>query len=261
MNDIDILEEQAVDAAVGMRWKDAIFLNEKILHLDSKNLSACLRMGFAYLQVKNNKEAKKYYQKALRIQPKNQVASENLERIKILGERGSGKSSSEQARLDPSLFLDVPGKTKSVALVNVGQKQDLAKLVIGQEVELKLKKRKVEARGTSGSYIGSLPDDLSKRLIYFLKAKSKYLAYIKESNLNRVVLFIREIGKGKKVAHYSSFPQNIQTNINRMNDETQAEHEEEENEDEEWDNLTHELTVEEKEELADIHQEEEESEE
>jgi tetratricopeptide (TPR) repeat protein len=267
MDEIDMMEQRAVDAAINQQWKEAITLNEKILAKDSKNLAACLRLGFAHLQAKNNKEAKRYYQKAIRIQPKNQVAIENLERLKILGERSGKKGSGVIGSLNPNLFLEIPGKTKSVMLVNPGQKKDLAELVAGQEVELKFKTRKVEARTKSGKYVGCLPDDLSKRLLYFIEAKSKYAAHVKEAGINRVVLFIREEIKGKKVAHYLSFPHNIQTNLDNMHSEAQASHEgeevEEAEEGEEWGaghEITH-LPTEEREELPDIHTEEEEAEE
>ncbi len=262
MNDIDLLEQQAVDAAITQHWKDALHLNEKILKLDSKNLAACLRLGFVYMQMKDYKESKKYYQKALRIQPKNHVAQENLERLEVLGEKSSRKSTGEKTILNPNLFLEVPGKTKTVTLVNSGQKKDLAELVIGQKVGLKLKKRKVEARTTAGKYIGSLPDDISKRLIYFIKAKSNYAAYVKESSLNRVVIFIKEELKGKKVFHYTSFPQNSQANMDKIQDDSNSESEEhDENDEDEWDNIAHELSQEEKEEIIDVHPEEEEAEE
>lgn len=263
MNEIDILENQAVDAAVNLSWKDAISLNEKILRLDSRNLAACLRLGFANLQINKIKDAKRYYQKALRVQPKNQVALENLERIKVLGEKGLRKASAESTRLDPNLFLEVPGKTKSIALVNLGQKKEIAELAVGQEVQLKLKKRKVEARTRSGKYVGSLPDDLSKRLILFLKAKSVYVSHIKEASLGRVVIFIKEVVKGKRVSHHLSFPQNSNSGVIKMSEEAQGDQEEEvSTEEDEWSNMIeHELTPQEKEEIVDIHSDDEEGEE
>lgn len=258
MNDIDALEQQAVDAAITQHWNDALRLNEKILKLDSKNLAACLRLGFIYMQMKDFTESKKYYQKGLRIQPKNHVAQENLERLDVLGEKSGRKSTGEKTILNPNLFLEVPGKTKTVVLVNIGQKKDLAELVSGQKVELKLKKRKVEARTNAGKYIGSLPDDISKRLIYFIKAKSNYAAFVKESSINRVIIFIKEESKGKKVSHYSSFPQNSQANMDKIQDNSSSESEEhDETDEDEWDNITHELSHEEKEEIIDIHHEEE----
>lgn len=235
MDNIDRLENQAVNAAINLQWEKAIELNKEILKSDIHNIDAILRLGFSYLQNKEIKEAKTFYEKALRIQPKNQIALENLERIEVLQEKGSTTQRLVQANLDPNRFLEVPGKTKTMSLVNIGQKNHLAELIIGQEVELKLKKRRVEIRTKSGNYIGSLPDDLSKRIIYFIEAKSEYKAYIKEAGISRVVVFIEEIKKGKKVAHFSSFPQNIQTNLDQMHtghEEANADNEDEETEEE-----------------------------
>jgi len=57
-------------------------------------------------------------------------------------------------------------------------------------------------------FIGNLPDDISKRLSYFIKNDSDYSTHIKEISLTDVVIFIREIVKGKKVNQYPSFPSN-----------------------------------------------------
>jgi tetratricopeptide (TPR) repeat protein len=208
MTEIDNLENQAVDAAVAQRWEEAVALNQKILEMDPDNMDANLRMGFANLQLEQIKDSKKYYQKALKIQPKNPVALENLERISILEESAGDKAPSIKikATLDPSLFLEIPGKTRSVILVNLGQKNHLAELDIGEKVDLKLRKRKIEVRTLTGEFIGYLPDDVSKRLIFFIEADSEYSAHVKEANSTKVVIFVKEEKKGSKVAHYSSFP-------------------------------------------------------
>lgn len=216
MDQTEILEQQAVDAAVGADWIKAIDINKKILKLDKQSVSAYLRLGFCYLQINDIEQAKKSYQKALRLQPGNSVASENLERIQILETKEGKKTSISTLQIDPNLFLEVPGKTKTVALVNLGQKDILAHLTIGQPVRLIIKKRKVEIRTDSQEYIGTLPDDLSRRLLLFLKAKSEYSAYIKESGINRITIFIKEEKKGKQVSHYLSFPNNIQSQLNSL---------------------------------------------
>lgn len=215
MNEVDILEQQAVDAAIKLRWKDAVEINEKILSIDKKNLPSQLRLGYVYWQMGKLDQAKKCYNKAIRLQPANQLARENLERIKILQMRGNKKFSNKgnNVNLDPNLFIDSPARTKSVRLINLGQKNNLARLMIGQEVALKQKKRRIEVRTKNEDYIGSLPDDLSKRLILFIKAGSQYSAFIKEVELNRVVIFIREEKKGKKVLNFPSFPKNTSDNL------------------------------------------------
>lgn len=211
---IEDLEKKAIDLAMNNQWQEAIKLNKKIIQLDSKNLSAFLRLGFAYLQLNELKQAKACYQKALKIQPGNMIAQENLEKIKVLEEKKIKITASKEAILDPNLFLEVPGKTTLVRLINLGQKNILAQLATGQKVELKIKRRKIEIRTEKNQYIGTLPDDLSQRLIFFLKAKSIYSTFIKEVSLKNVIVFIKEEKKGDKVKQFISFPKDLQVNLN-----------------------------------------------
>lgn len=226
MNDIELLEQQAIDAAINIQWKQAIELNNKIVKIEPHNGSAYLRLGFVYLQLQDIVKAKKYYSKALKLLPRSSVALQNLERVKVLENEKVKKTDDKQTAFDPGLFMDSAGKTKIVALSNLGQKNVLARLTIGQQIHLKVKKHRVEARTQSDDYIGTLPDDLSKRLIYFFKAKSTYLTYIKESTLTRVIVFIKEEKKGKTVYYLVSFPQNIQKKLEEIPSVTGEEKEE-----------------------------------
>lgn len=216
MEDLQLLERDAVEAAINSDWPTAVANNKKIVLIDKNNLAAYLRLGFANLQLQKFDEARKYYRKALKIQQNNNVAKENLERIKVLETKSTKKVRNSSIYLDPNLFLEIPGKTKSVVVVNLGQKNILAQLSVGQEVYLIAKKRKVEVRTKDKEYIGCLPDDLSRRLLLFLKAKSLYSVFIKEANLSRVTVFIREEKKGKKVQQYLSFPHNIQDKMKEV---------------------------------------------
>ncbi len=234
MNEVDILNQQAIDAAIAHRWEEAVELNKKVLELEPNKLEPHLRLGFAYLQLEDMKLSKRFYQKALRIQAKNPVALENLERISILENQKTKHPIKTKATLSPSLFLEVPGKTKSVTLVNLGQKKHLAELDVGESVLLKVKKRKIEVRTTDSDYIGYLPDDLSKRLIFFIESKSEYGAYVKEATPSRVVIFIREDKKGPRVAHHSSFPATINFDLTRRDVDEDHEGEESPTDEDEW---------------------------
>ncbi|OGK25388.1 hypothetical protein A3A46_00070 [Candidatus Roizmanbacteria bacterium RIFCSPLOWO2_01_FULL_37_13] len=244
---IEQLENQAVDAAINFNWKLAIDANKRIIKLDKKNLAAQLRLGFTYIQLQKFDEAKKFYRKALKIQPNSNVAKINLERLKVLQSKTSKKSKKTQIYLDPNIFLEISGKTKSVSLVNLGQKNILAALTVGQEIFLKFKKRKVEVRTRENEYVGGLPDDLSRRLLVFLKAKSKYRVFVKEASLSRVTVFIHEEKKGKKVQQYLSFPQNIQSKIAEMQAEKEGDEDSEEETGVDLEKLAESLTSEEKE--------------
>jgi hypothetical protein len=216
MNEVQILEQQAVDAAINLDWKKAIELNKKILKLDKNNVDCHLRLGFIYLQKNDYKEAKKHYKLVIKIQPSNLLAADNLEKIQVLGTTGGKKRNDKDLNFNPNLFIEVPGKTKSISLVNPGQKNILARLTVGEEVYLKPKKRKIELRTKTSEYLGSLPDDISKRLLLFIKAGSEYRAFIKEVSLNKVVIFVREEKLGKKVLKFSSFPKDTQSQMQRI---------------------------------------------
>ncbi len=252
MDEIDALQQQAIEAAMQLQWQDAANLNAQIIKKDKHNLSAYLRIGFAYLQLGKINVAKKYYNKALKIQPKNIVALENLDKIKVLGRRGLKKTIIDKPIFNSEIFIDVPGKTKSLTLVNPGQKNVLAKLVSGQNLDLKVKKRKVEARTTSSEYVGTLPDDISRRLIHFLKARSVYSTIIKEASLNKIVVFIKEEKKGRGVVGHISFPHSIPKTqfIYNGDDDKSSESEDDATPDEDvvgWEKVAQEVNVEEKE--------------
>lgn len=219
MTHIDILEEQAVNAAIKSNWDQAISLNKQIIDAGAANVGTYLRLGFASLQSNKIAEAKQWYKKALELQPQNNIALDHLEKIEVLESRGKGKSTTNTANLDPNLFLELPGKTKTVKLVNLGQKEDLATLNIGQELEVKEKKRRLEVRTMDGDYLGCLPDDVSRRIMHFINEKSVYKAFIKETSLNEVTIFLREVSKGPKVMQLASFPSNPQTYLNDIHKE------------------------------------------
>ena len=233
----DDLEKQAIDLAISNRWREAITVNKKILKLDKKNIPALLRLGLAYLQTNKFKQAKTCYQKVLKLQPGNLISLDNLEKIKVLEEKKIANLPKKQTLFDPNLFLEVPGKTILAQLINLGQKNILAQLTIGEKVNLKIRRRKIEIRTEKNQYVGSLPDDLSQRLIFFLKAKSIYSCFIKEVNLKKVIVFIREEKKGNLVSQFISFPHNLQRNINFLKQASSEEEIKKETEEEEKDEI------------------------
>lgn len=203
----DQLEQRSIDAAVNGEWTTAVKLNKEIIAESPEDLTAHLRLGFAYLQSNKLRLAKKEFQIVLKLQPRNNIAEEHLEKIDILTSKKK-KRHENNTQYDPDLFIEIPGRTRTVHLVNLGKKEDLAGTSIGETVLLKEKRRKLEVRTTHDEFIGNLPDDISKRLCYFIGDKSTYSAHIKEINLTEVVVFIRELTKGKKVSQYPSFPSN-----------------------------------------------------
>ncbi|OGK44846.1 hypothetical protein A2957_03050 [Candidatus Roizmanbacteria bacterium RIFCSPLOWO2_01_FULL_38_11] len=225
--EIEQLHKKAVDAALDFNWDTAIRINLQIIKLDNNYIDAYLSLGYAYLETGRLTHAKKYYREALKIDPANMIAHNNIDKISILSKKGSKISPSKNGvELDPDIFMNIRGKTKVISLLNLGQPEILVKLKIGEKVDLKVKKRRIEVRTKEGDYIGALPDDISKRLIFFLDGKSEYTTYIKAATKNSVDVFIKEERKGKKVSDYLSFPDNIQDDLKKLIGKDEDTHEE-----------------------------------
>jgi tetratricopeptide (TPR) repeat protein len=228
MKDISNFEKQAINNAMNGQWADAIKFNENIIKIDKKNIEAYLRLGFANLQINKIRKAKQFYLLALKIQPNNNFVKKNLERIKILDSKKL--ISSNTTPLDPLLFVDIPGKTKTVNLVNCGPKSVLAKLTVGQRAFLINKKRRVEIRTEVKEYVGCLPDDLSKRLAIFIKNGGIFSVYIKETSLKNITVLIKEEKKGPKMIKFVAFPSDLSVNLSRMENSSGEETNEEDSE-------------------------------
>jgi len=198
-----VTNDDAVNAALAQNWQQAIKINATLLKTDEKNVDALNRLGFAYLKNGQLLQAKRCFQKVIKLDEYNQIALKNI------GKLNSGKAN-QSARnmgttMSPLMFLEEPGKTKIVICVNPAPARMLSSLVCGQEVFMKPKKHCVEIRDASDTYIGALPDDLSFKLIKYLLGGNTYLAVIKGIGKNSVTIFLRETSRGRKFAHQPSF--------------------------------------------------------
>jgi len=197
------LSDAAVNAALSQNWIEAIVINKRILQEFPKNIEAINRLGFALLKTGKITDGKQMFEKVLKLDPYNRIAGNNLKKINSLK-----KSTSDFIRecpVSPLLFLEEPGKTKIVECVNVASSQILSSLSCGQEVFFKLKKHGIDIRDAKGLYIGALPDDLSFKLLLFMKEGNQYTIHIKRIAKSCVSVFIRETHRGKKFINQSSF--------------------------------------------------------
>lgn len=195
------LAHQAIQAAIKGEWKTAETLNRRILNTSPEDIEALLRLANASRQLGKIKEATTLYEKILKVEPHNLFASRAMERIKKV-KRGINLA---QHALTNS-FLEEPGKTKTVLLVYVAPTRILASLDTGEPVDLVARPHRISVTTENGVYIGRLPDDLSARLLGFIKGGNEYEAAIKSVNGNRVQIFIRETKRSPKFAITPSFP-------------------------------------------------------
>lgn len=199
------LEQLAIKAAIESDWEKAQKLNLSISKKDPVNLSALNRLARAYAELGEINLAQKTYRKVLSLDLDNPIASKNLDR---LSRARKTRKEAPQRKKSPSLseiFLEEPGKTKVVKLVKLTEPAILSALDNADQVLLVPKKRKVNVTNEEGVYLGTLPDDLSQRLIRFIQGGNRYEAYVKAVEKGELVIFIRETFRSQRFKNLSSF--------------------------------------------------------
>lgn len=206
------LAQQAVNAAIKADWKLAIVTNSRILKSASKDIDALNRLAKAYTEVGKAMLAKKASKKVLKLDPNNSIARKALLKLKSpidKSKNAAGPSSFSEA------FLEEPGKTKIVKLINLGDTKVTASLFSGDEVNLVCHSHKVSVTTLPGRYIGRLPDDIAARLRKLIKSGNTYKILVKSASREELSVFIQELSRSEKLKDYPSFP----TEISHLNED------------------------------------------
>jgi len=198
------LKTQAIQTALTGDWENAITLNESLLSENPDDIDTLNRLAFAYSSMSNVKEAKRIYQKVLLLDAQNPIALRNLKRL-----AGGNLSTSQPKPMSFShistLFIEEPGKTKVIELLNIADKKVISPLRSGEEVFLSIKRMKVFVLDSQKQFIGMLPDDIGSRLIRFMNGGNIYEAFIKSVDNNKVIIFAREVKRTAKFKDQPSF--------------------------------------------------------
>lgn len=204
------LHQIAINAALSQNWSKAISANQDILKDDKEDINTLNRLAFAYTKFGKFEEAKKLYKKILGLDKYNIIAQKNLDKLNSIPKNlkaslKPSKSISGTFTIHPSLFIEEPGKTKTVVLINTAPASVLSHLNTGDPVFFYPKKHSVDVRTVDKVYLGALPDDFAFKLLRFIKAGYEYNIYIKNSTKNSVNIFIREVKRAKRYKSQPSF--------------------------------------------------------
>lgn len=202
------LQKQAVVAAKQQDWDEAVRINQEILDLRPLDVNALNRLGAAYLQLKNPRKAKDIFSQVMKIDRNNKLAQKHLERIKSKNEKNLPSFSQKS-------FIEEPGKTKSVDLYRLAGKEILENLNVGQEGELEPKNRYISIN-VDGTYIGSLPEDLSFRLTKLMDSGNAYSCLVQSCDKNHCTVFLKEEVRSDKNQDINSFPKNHKENVSTV---------------------------------------------
>ena len=193
---------KAISAALIGNWEEAVRLNTDLLKSHPDNIDALNRLGFANLQIGNASQAKTCFTKVLSLDRYNHIAEKNLNKLSVIKKK---PTNGPREQVHPLTFLEEPGKTKIINCTNVAPTKALSSISSGQEVYLKVKKHVIEIRDEEGTYLAVLPDDISFKLIKYIEGGNQYKAHVKSVSKNSLVVFLREISRGKKFEHQPSF--------------------------------------------------------
>jgi tetratricopeptide (TPR) repeat protein len=198
------LGQTAINLAVNGQWKEAIDANLAILKQNSKDFDAWNRLGRAYLETGHKAKAVEAYEKVLKLDKFNPIATKNLTLLKSI--KVKQRTPRIIGNILPSVFLEEPGVTKTVSLIRPGDPKVLACMDAGQQVKIVSRGHLVVIVNAEGQYIGRLTDDLAARLRTFLTAGNTYGVWIKSLDEKEVKVFIREIKRVAKFRYTPSFP-------------------------------------------------------
>lgn len=195
----DVTVSTAIEAALKCDWAAAVSANTKLLKNDPSDIDCLNRLGKAYLESGENKKAVTFFRKVLKIDKYNPIAAKNL--VRAQGLKQPAKTASRAA----TNFLEEPGKTKLVTLVNVAPATILLKQDHADSLTLLPKRHTVIVQDSQDNYLGALPDDLGHRLGILMKGGNRYEAIAKSVTRNSIVVFIRELVRAKKFHNTPSF--------------------------------------------------------
>ena len=185
------LQDRAIRLALDSKWDEAADANQRLLSITPRDLSALNRLGKALSELGRYGEAREAYTTALDIDPTNNIARKNLDRLAQLG-NGESAARASRERMDPRLFIEETGKTGFSDLVDVASRDVLARLAAGDQVYFDREGSLLYVKNGAGERIGRIEPRLANRLIKFMDSGNQYAAGITELNNHQVRVIIRE---------------------------------------------------------------------
>lgn len=202
-----LLKRLAIDSALSNNWEQAEEINLQLIEQNPEDIDSLNRLGFALMKLGKYNKAKDAYKKVIEIDKTNPIAVKNLKRLETVSKnkKSDGKTQSQLLTSISGVFIEEAGKTKTVELKNTADKKMLSMLEPGDPVSMVIKRSKIFVQSQDKKYIGMLPDNISMRLINFMKGGNEYTSCIKACDEKNVTVFIKEVKKAGKFKNQASF--------------------------------------------------------
>jgi tetratricopeptide (TPR) repeat protein len=181
----------AIKQAQNSEWEEAAVTNRNILQLFPTEPEAYNRLGKALSELGLYSDARDAYKQTLVYSPKNGIAQKNLGRLALLQESPATQGH-QGGRIDPHLFIEETGKTKVTEIINLAPAAMLARVAVGDQVELHVNGHTLLVRDGSGDDLGQVEPALGNRLINLIESGNRYIAAIRVVENGQLYLIIRE---------------------------------------------------------------------
>jgi tetratricopeptide (TPR) repeat protein len=189
------LPRKAISEALSADWEAALKTNLRILRENPNDIDTLNRLARVYSEIGKIELAKKMSHRVLKLDPYNQIATRSLARWHGLGSDKAHKGK----RTVSNAFIEEPGKTKLVNLVNLGCEKNLSKIDCGDEVVFNPCGHRLLILTLDGEKIGALPDALGARLKKMIDLGTNFTFIVKSVCCDHVSIFIK--------SETTSFPQ------------------------------------------------------
>ena len=199
-------EEQAIAMAMQSRWTAAAGLNNEILAMAPDDVGALNRLGRALMELGQFEESKEAYTRALAISPSNVIAQRNLSRLAALTDQGPDQPIAIAAKADLHMFIAEPGKAVITSIKLTGKTANLAKLAVGERVNLVVDNRSMRVADARGAVIGTLEPRLARRIIEMTNGGNRYDAALVSAADTSARVVIREAYQDASQVGQVSFP-------------------------------------------------------
>ena len=195
----------AIKQAQTSQWDEAVLTNKNILQMFPSEPEAYNRLGKAYSELGQYTEAREAYSQTLIYNPKNTIARKNLDRLALL-EESPVQVHLGMGRIDPQLFIEETGKTGVTELIDLAQANTLARVSVGDTVQLRVTGHSILVYNGADERVGQLEPRLANRLINFMEGGNRYAAAILAMENSQVRLIIREEYQHPSMFGKVSFP-------------------------------------------------------
>ena len=204
------MSDQAVKLAVNSRWSEAATVNREYLSTFGDEPEALNRLGKALSETGQISEARANYGRAIELDPTNNIARRNLDRLASMTDTSAAGSAPSQ--LDTRLFVEETGAS-TVAKLQAADADRAALLDAGDVVELQAQGNAVNVLTVGGEYVGMLEPKVGLRLSKMMAAGNQYAAAMVTVTVGGLRVMLRETFKHPSMIAKVSFPQARATEV------------------------------------------------